>query len=137
LPRVSVNHPPEPFGELGLNATVAALIALTFGSIYCSFYPNNATLLATQRLRTLLVRVLYGYQQRRAAMTTFRELAIGDTFDFIGPVPHGGECRCKYHSFFDRCAKVSSRSYKSLDSGMKMTVGTINVEVYNVSNPSD
>ncbi len=64
-------------------------------------------------------------------MTKFRDLQIGDTFDFI----HPETCRTTY---FDRCAKISARKYHSIERGRtghlpnEMEVGSINVEVYNV-----
>ena len=38
----------------------------------------------------------------------FRDLNIGQTFDFIGPNP-----RC--NSFWKRCRKISSREYREID----------------------
>ncbi len=61
------------------------------------------------------------------AIIQFRDLAVGDVFDFDGGV---------YPSFYDRCVKISARKYQSLerpeDFPDAMTVGTINVEVYNL-----
>lgn len=67
----------------------------------------------------------------------FRNLAIGDTFDFIPPTGQA--------SFYHTCTKVSTRKYKwPLGEWVKTptgkhitfgfsTVGTINVEVYHVN----
>ena len=59
-------------------------------------------------------------------MTKFRDLKIGDHFDFAG-----GD----YPSFFDRCVKTAQRKYQSLERPENfpegMEVGTINVRVYN------
>ena len=66
-------------------------------------------------------------------MTLFRDLNIGDEFDFIGPD--------RYNSFFNRCSKTSARKYRwenpvrcslSPDQYLETRVGSINVEVFNV-----
>ena len=59
-------------------------------------------------------------------MTKFKNLSVGSEFDFDGG---------KYPTFFDRCRKVSSRCYVSLDNDKlgRMQVGTVSVEVYHVS----
>lgn len=54
----------------------------------------------------------------------FRDLNIGDTFDFIKP----GRL---HNSFTKRCTKISARKYR--DNMHTHTVGTVNVEVYNVT----
>jgi hypothetical protein len=54
----------------------------------------------------------------------FRDLQIGDSFDFIKPHSH-------LNSFYSRCVKVSTRQYTD-DVGYRYSVGAINVEVYNV-----
>lgn len=63
----------------------------------------------------------------------FRDLQIGDTFDFIAPTG--------YNSFFDRCTKTGKRTYSwdnprkcslSPDEKLETRVGSINVEVYHV-----
>jgi hypothetical protein len=64
----------------------------------------------------------------------FRDLQIGDTFDFIGPDN-------MLNSFYSRCTKISSRKYRwenpiqcSLSPAkyLETRVGSINVEVYHV-----
>lgn len=54
----------------------------------------------------------------------FRELRIGDTFDWIEP----GSLR---NSFSLRCTKISARKYVD-ERGFMHQVGTINAKVYNV-----
>lgn len=55
----------------------------------------------------------------------FRELAVGDTFDFVKP-------DSLRNSFYLRCTKVSPRCYTYNADATKAHVGTIKVEVYNV-----
>jgi hypothetical protein len=75
--------------------------------------------------------------------TKFRELSVGQTFDFVKP-------NSVFNSFFDRCIKVGPRAYASLVNHaefgrsvapipfrgvsiyMIYKVGSINVEVFNV-----
>lgn len=57
-------------------------------------------------------------------MTQFRDLAIGQGFDFIGPDR-------AYNSFFLRCTKISPRRYLD-ERGTEHRVGTINAEVFHV-----
>lgn len=57
-------------------------------------------------------------------MTQFRDLAIGQGFDFIGP-------DLTYNSFFLRCTKISPRRYLD-ECGAEHRVGTINAEVFHV-----
>ena len=61
----------------------------------------------------------------------FKELAVGDTFDFIAPTG--------YNSFFVRCTKVSARKYR-YENGHPAPfnfyvaqVGAVNCEVYHVT----
>lgn len=54
----------------------------------------------------------------------FRELGIGDTFDWI-------EEGSPYNSFFLRCKKISPRRYVDTK-GVTYQVRTINVEVFHV-----
>lgn len=63
-------------------------------------------------------------------MTTFRELQIGATFDFVGPN--------RYNSFSEPCMKISARKYK-YPTGRPApfdcytsAVGSIDAEVFNV-----
>jgi hypothetical protein len=59
-------------------------------------------------------------------MTMFRDLPIGQTFDFIGPFGHA-------NSFYARCVKVSNRKYAEVARPeVVYTVGTIKVQVYHV-----
>jgi len=56
----------------------------------------------------------------------FKELNIGDTFDFID-YDHP-----EWNSFFERCTKISARKYDAVTiSGLE--VGTINVNVFHVT----
>jgi len=69
--------------------------------------------------------------------TLFRDLAIGDQFDFVD------DRRPSFNSFFHRCTKVSARKYSWFvrdwandDRRLKLIesrVGTINVEVFHVT----
>lgn len=63
-------------------------------------------------------------------MTKFRELEIGDMFDFIGP-------NRMLNSYHTRCIKLSPRTYGPIDGDDhdKMRVGSINAEVYHVQKP--
>lgn len=65
-------------------------------------------------------------------MTRFRDLAIGQTFDFVDDAnPH-------LNSFFSRCTKMSARRYTWEVWGpqgsavLETRVGSINVEVFHV-----
>jgi hypothetical protein len=64
----------------------------------------------------------------------FKDLAIGDTFDFVSP-------NRMMNSFYDRCTKISARKYQwenpvqcslSPSKYLETRVGSANVEVYNV-----
>lgn len=57
----------------------------------------------------------------------FRELQVGQTFDFVSP--NGNS-----NSFFRPCMKTSTRKYRTIGGGpiQAYTVGSINVEVYHV-----
>ena len=66
-------------------------------------------------------------------MMKFKELAIGQEFDWVNPDPNAR------NSFFARCVKVSARKYKAIDpKGDEMkgfpyyTVGSVNADVFNV-----
>jgi hypothetical protein len=59
-------------------------------------------------------------------MPKFRELAIGQCFDFVS------EDRIM-NSFYDTCEKISQRKYRSIDTGLEYSVGSIDCEVFNVS----
>ena len=62
------------------------------------------------------------------AQMKFREMLVGDTFDFIG-----GE----YPSFFERCIKVSKRCYVGTTKGLNYHVGSINATVYHIEGRTD
>jgi hypothetical protein len=57
----------------------------------------------------------------------FRELKIGDRFDFVSP-------NRMLNSYFERCVKRSAQTYtaENSDSQVVMRVGSVNVEVYHV-----
>jgi hypothetical protein len=55
----------------------------------------------------------------------FRDLAIGQEFDWRGPSIY-------HQSFTGRCWKISPRRYRC-QGGFVHTVGTINATVYNVN----
>jgi hypothetical protein len=63
------------------------------------------------------------------SQTLFRELRVGDTFDFIGPVP-------RLNSFYERCTKTGLRTYSwfhpERHAVIGTAVGTINCKVYHV-----
>jgi hypothetical protein len=52
----------------------------------------------------------------------FRDLHIGDTFDFIGPDN-------MLNSFYRRCVKTGPRSY-ACENGGRYTVGSVSAAVY-------
>lgn len=58
----------------------------------------------------------------------FRDLKVGDTFDFIDP-------HSIYNSFYYRCTKISTRRYEWTDKlgTWHGEVGTIKVPVYHVN----
>jgi hypothetical protein len=61
-------------------------------------------------------------------MTTFKELAIGDTFDFISP-------NRTLNSYFRRCVKLSARTYTPVegeDEPTALRIGSIHAQVYHV-----
>lgn len=60
---------------------------------------------------------------------TFREVKIGQWFDFIKP----GSI---YNSFFKRVQKVSARKYRDRD-GIEYRVGSITCDVYHVGETAD
>jgi hypothetical protein len=64
----------------------------------------------------------------------FSELKLGDTFDFIGPVP-------RFNSFYERCTKTSSRGYTwwhpERNAPVPCVVGTINCKVFHVKRKED
>ncbi len=58
----------------------------------------------------------------------FRDLRVGQTFDFVGPDRI-------MNSFYDRCMKLSERKYSPMEGAARnktMRVGSITCEVYNV-----
>lgn len=58
----------------------------------------------------------------------FRDLKIGDTFDFINPNNYMGG-----NSFYKTCERISARCYRD-SSGVIYKVGSINTPVYHVNN---
>lgn len=59
--------------------------------------------------------------------TRFRDLAIGQTFDFVD------DSRPGFNSFYSRCMKTSTRMYATQDHPtLRYRVGTINVPVFHV-----
>lgn len=69
-----------------------------------------------------------------AAHIRFKDLAIGQRFDFIAPKSE--QSAFSYNSFFDRCVKTGGRKYRSIDRKMPaMNIGTINCRVYHVTGP--
>jgi hypothetical protein len=65
--------------------------------------------------------------------TLFRDLKVGDTFDFIDD-----ENRM-YNSFYDRCVKLSAMTYKSIEPETRperytgtYQVGSIKAQVFHV-----
>lgn len=61
-------------------------------------------------------------------MTRFKELAVGDSFDWISP-------NAGMNSFYRKCRKISARRYRD-DSYKVHTVGSANAEVYHVNDSS-
>jgi hypothetical protein len=57
----------------------------------------------------------------------FRDLAIGDTFDFID------EQNPTHNSFFDTCVKTTARGYKSLSTDKQYVIGRISAKVFHVN----
>lgn len=55
----------------------------------------------------------------------FKDLAIGDLFDFISG-------NYTTDSFYDDCEKISARKYISIQSRIEYTVGSIHVKCYHV-----
>jgi hypothetical protein len=60
-----------------------------------------------------------------ANATKFRDLSIGDTFDFVNDATPAS------NSYFARCTKTSARGYSSTLHD-KLKVGTINAKVFHV-----
>ena len=60
-------------------------------------------------------------------MFQFRNLTVGDVFDFVGPDR-------LYNSFYATCTKVSPRCYTwdGLDGPLKSRVGSVSCEVFHV-----
>jgi hypothetical protein len=74
----------------------------------------------------------------KGAKMKFKDLQVGETFDFVSPKP-------ELNSFTDRCVKMGKRQYGSLkqnkakpvqmfgyDIYAVYNIGTTNAEVYNV-----
>jgi hypothetical protein len=62
-------------------------------------------------------------------MTKFRDLPIGETFDFVSPDR-------MMNSFYKRCTKISARRYRD-DTGTMHRVGSINAAVYHIGSEHD
>lgn len=62
-------------------------------------------------------------------MTQFRNLAIGDSFDFVSPDR-------TLNSFFLRCVKIGKRAYQD-EKHTTHIVGTVACRVYNVVSKED
>lgn len=61
-------------------------------------------------------------------MTMFKELHVGDSFDWINPAEGA------YNSFFQRCVKVDAYRYTAEDAALgKMRVGSLGATVYHVN----
>ena len=58
--------------------------------------------------------------------TRFRDLRIGDSFDFID------YSRVGYNSFFLTCTKTTARTYTD-ETGVKHRIGSINAMVFHVT----
>jgi hypothetical protein len=56
----------------------------------------------------------------------FRELDIGDTFDFVDDSNAG------YNSFFKRCTKTGDRTYQAIGDTGVYKVGKITCKVFHV-----
>ena len=54
----------------------------------------------------------------------FRDLAIGDTFDFVDDA--------RINSFYERCKKTGPRTYQAIVSESNYRVGSINANVFHV-----
>lgn len=59
-------------------------------------------------------------------MTRFRDLSVGDTFDWIN------DRQPTFSSYFAACEKTGPRTYVS-DDGHRHRVGSINAVVYHVN----
>lgn len=59
---------------------------------------------------------------------TFKQLNIGDTFDFVAPAP-------AFNSFYDTCVKIGPRKYRSLlrKEHADYSVGSVKCDVYHVN----
>lgn len=56
----------------------------------------------------------------------FRDLEIGQAFDFINPETGTA------NSFYEQCRKTGARKYEGLTNGRTYTVGSINALVFHV-----
>ena len=66
-------------------------------------------------------------QNVRADKKEFRQLAIGDTFDFVNM------SQPMMNSFYRRCIKISARKYQAIEDPKDVyTVGSISARVYHV-----
>lgn len=93
--------------------------------IWC--FSNAGTCFVRVKGRALIVHE-HDLPEPSAPPVRFRQLSIGDRFDFIGP-------ESLYNSFFATCTKTSARGYEwaGVDGApLRSKVGTINVRVYHV-----
>ena len=58
-------------------------------------------------------------------MTKFRDVKIGQAFDFIN------DAEPQLTSFWHRCIKTGARTYENL-TGVKYRIGSVNAKVYHV-----
>ena len=61
----------------------------------------------------------------------FKELNIGDTFDFIDDANPG------WNSFFDRCKKISPRKYISTDKPRTYIIGSVSAAIFHAKRTSE
>lgn len=72
---------------------------------------------------------------RDPAVLTFKQLSVGQSFDFIDDRPGA------LNSYHQRCRKVGARRYEAVGEGRLlegtvMQVGSINAEVFHVGGPT-
>ena len=61
---------------------------------------------------------------------TFKDLAIGQRFDFVSP-------DIGYNSFYYRCIKISPRRYRSVETQIVYMIGTTKCVVFNPEDMSN
>jgi hypothetical protein len=60
----------------------------------------------------------------------FRDLAVGDTFDFVD------ESNARLNSYFYRCVKTGTRTYRAIEPQTDHKIGTVACKVYHVKSGS-